>query len=235
MCVPARPTVDFDEYSDSYREAIEESISFSGAELDLFRRAKVETLLELAGHVGAAERLAFLDVGCGPGESDRFLEGRVGRLAGVDIAQRMLERARAINPWAEYRGFKEGESLPFAEESFDVCFAICVFHHVPRDQRVGLVDEMRRVCRRGGLVALFEHNPYNPLTRRAVNGCEFDRDAELLSRRRAEQLLRAAGLTRPWGRYIVFFPRESRLLRAIEGRLGWLPLGAQYVAFAQRT
>jgi SAM-dependent methyltransferase len=234
MCVPGRPTVDFDEYSDSYREAVHESISFAGADLDLFTRAKAETLLELAGHIGSADRLAFLDVGCGPGESDRFLEGRVRRLAGVDIAPRMVERARAVNPWAEYREFEEGRPIPFADESFDVCFAICVFHHVPRSQRVGLVDEMRRVCRRGGLVVLFEHNPYNPLTRRAVNGCEFDRDAELLSRRRALQLLRAAGLPRPRGRYIVFFPRESRLLRAIEGRLGWLPLGAQYAAFAQR-
>jgi SAM-dependent methyltransferase len=147
----------------------------------------------------------------------------------------MVERARALNPWAEYRDYSEGEPIPFADESFDVCFAVCVFHHVPRDQRVALAGEMRRVCRRGGLVVLFEHNPYNPLTRRAVNSCEFDRDAELLSRRRASQLLQAAGLPEPQGRYIIFFPRESGLLRSIEARLGWLPLGAQYAAFAHRA
>jgi SAM-dependent methyltransferase len=225
---------EFDGYSDSYREAVEESIAFAGADLDLYTRAKAEELLELAGRVGPPDRLAFLDVGCGPGGTDRFLRDRVGRLAGVDVATGMVQRARAQNPWAEYRDFAEGQPIPFEDSSFDVCFAVCVLHHVPRQKRLGLVAEMRRVCRPGGLVALFEHNPLNPLTRRAVSGCEFDRDTELLSRREAIRLLRAAGLPAPGGRYIVFFPRESRLLRGIERLLGWLPLGAQYAAFAQR-
>jgi SAM-dependent methyltransferase len=232
--VPEASSTDFDEYSDSYRRAVEESISFAGADLDLYTRIKAEALLDLAQRVGPADRLAFLDVGCGVGETDRFIEGRVGRLAGVDVAPRALERARNNNPWAEYRDYDVGEPLPFEDESFDVCFAVCVLHHVPREQRTGLVGEMRRVSRRGGLVALFEHNPLNPLTRRAVSGCEFDRGAELLRRSEALELLSGAGLNRPEGRYIVFFPRESRLLRGIEGRLGWLPLGAQYAAFAQR-
>ena len=94
---------------------------------------------------------------------------------------------------------------------------------------------MVRVCRPGGLIVLFEHNPFNPLTRRAVHGCEFDKDAELLSRRRASRLLADAGISAPRGRYIEFFTRESRLLRGIEARLGWLPLGAQYAVFAKRT
>jgi SAM-dependent methyltransferase len=233
--MPEPPAVDFDDYSDAYRNAVEESISFSGADLDFFTEAKADALLELVrDRIGEPTRASFLDVGCGPGETDRLLKGRVGRLAGVDVSPRMVEHARRCNPWAEYRHFEEGEPIPFDDESFDVCFVICVLHHVHLDQRKVLIGEMRRVCRPGGLVAVFEHNPLNPLTRRAVSGCEFDRDAELLSRRRALKLLRAAGLPRPEGRYIVFFPRESRLLRGIERRLGWLPLGAQYAAFAQR-
>jgi SAM-dependent methyltransferase len=230
--VPDR--AEFDQYSDSYRDAVEDSISFVGADLDFFTRAKARLLLELAdGAVGAPEALAFLDVGCGPGETDRLLEGRVGGLAGVDVAPGMLERARRSNPWAEYRGYSEGEALPFEQGTFDVCFAICVFHHVPREQRIPLVAEMVRVCRPRGLIALFEHNPLNPLTRKAVRGCKFDRDAELLTRREALQLLTEAGL-RPNGRYIEFFTRDSGLLRGVESRLGWLPLGAQYAVFANR-
>jgi hypothetical protein len=83
------------------------------------------------------------------------------------------------------------------------------------------------------MIALFEHNPLNPLTRKAVRGCKFDRDAELLGRRETARLLTEAGLF-PRRRYIEFFPRESGLLRRIEVRLGWLPLGAQYVVFAHR-
>jgi SAM-dependent methyltransferase len=232
--VPDRARVDFDEYGDRYRDAVEKSISFSGADLDFFTRAKAETLLELSELVGPPPDLAFVDVGCGTGETDRFLEGRVGSLAGLDVAPAMLEQARRRNPWVEYRGYAEGEAVPFADGSFDVCFAICVLHHVPRRQRPALIDEMRRICRPGGLIAVFEHNPLNPLTRKAVRGCEFDRDAELLTRRESSRLLSEAGLEEPAGRYIEFFTRDWGLLRRIERRLGWMPFGAQYAVFAHR-
>jgi SAM-dependent methyltransferase len=233
--VPHQTESGLDRYSETYRESIEEAISFSGAGLDFFTRAKAEALLELAGaQVGDPKRLGFLDLGCGPGETDRFLEGRVGRLAGVDVAPGMVQAARRRNPWAEYREYATGDPIPYADGSFDVCFAICVFHHVERDLRIPLVAEMSRVCRPGGLIALFEHNPLNPLTRKAIRDCEFDEDAELLTRREASRLLDAAGLRRRHGRYVVFFTRDSPLLRGIERRLGWLPLGAQYAVFAQR-
>jgi SAM-dependent methyltransferase len=232
--VPDPAPVSFDDHSDDYREAIEGAIAFAHTGLDFFTSAKAEALLDLAAReVGAPPQLSFLDVGCGPGETDRFLRDRVGRLAGVDVASRMLEQARRNNPWAEYRDSAPGEPIPFEDASFDVCFAVCVFHHVPLDQRASLVGEMRRVCRSGGLIALFEHNPLNPLTRRAVRDCEFDRDAQLLTRQKSSRLLRHAGL-QPRGRYMLFFTRESPLLRGIERRLGWLPLGAQYAVFAQR-
>ena len=53
---------------------------------------------------------------------------------------------------------------------------------------------MARVLRPGGIAAIFEHNPLNPLTRRVVSNCVFDEDAVLLRRRRARGLLRQAGL-----------------------------------------
>jgi SAM-dependent methyltransferase len=231
--VPDRPRAQFDQHGDRYREAVQESISFSGADLDHFTRVKAETLLELAEPVGASAELAFLDIGCGTGETDRFLEGRVGRLAGVDVAPAMLDQARLRNPWAEYRSYSTGEPVPFADHSFDVCFAICVLHHVPGGERSQLVEEMKRICRPGGLIAVFEHNPLNPLTRKAVRGCEFDRDAELLTRRETSRLLSGAGL-RPAGRYIEFFTSDRPVLRRIERQLGWVPLGAQYAVFARR-
>lgn len=221
-------------HEETYRDAVEEAISFSGARLDLFTRIKADLLLEVASkHVSAPERLAFLDVGCGPGETDSFLKNQVGSLTGVDVSSGMVERARRRNPWAEYRGYQAGEPIPYDDGSYDVCFAICVLHHVPLEQRHDLVAEMKRLCRPGGLLVLLEHNPLNPLTRKAVHGCEFDRGVTLLSRRATARLLGEVGLV-PRGRYIEFFPRDSELLRRIEARLGWLPLGAQYAVIAKR-
>ena len=233
--VSASRPAGFDRYSDSYREAVERSIAFSGADLDVFTRAKARELLRLtACRLGDPRRLSFLDMGCGPGETDRWLEGHVQRLAGVDLSTEMIEVARKRNPWVEYRPAGSDGDLPYPAGAVDVCFAICVLHHVPRPQRPPLVGEMARVTRPGGLVAIFEHNPWNPLTRKAVAGCEFDRDAELVPRRECEHLLHGSGLTDVEGSYIVFFTRESPRLQRIERLLGRVPLGAQHVVSGRR-
>ena len=163
-----------------------------------------------------------------------MLEGRVARLAGVDTSAAMVEAARKRNPWAEYRIAEAGAPLPFPDGSFDLAFAICVLHHVEPPQRPALISEAVRVTRSGGALVIFEHNPFNPLTRRAVAGCEFDRDAVLLRRGESERLLAGAGLRDPEGAYIVFFTRDSARLQRVERLLGRVPLGAQYVVNALR-
>ena len=225
----------FDHYTDSYRDAVEESIAFAGGDAARYVGAKARMLVELASRrIGAPGRLRALDVGCGPGEADVFLEGRFGSLSGVDLSAGMVERAASRNPWASYSSYGPGEPLPYEEASFDLSFAICVLHHVPPAEREAFVEEMRRVTRPGGLVAIFEHNPLNPLTRKAVRDCPFDEDAILLTRREARRRLAEAGLAEVEAPYIVFFPREGDLRSRVERRLGWLPLGAQYYVASSR-
>jgi SAM-dependent methyltransferase len=225
----------FDHYTDSYRDAVEESIAFAGGDAARYVGAKARMLVELASRrIGAPGRLRVLDVGCGPGETDVFLEGRFGSLSGVDLSAGMVERAASRNPWASYSSYGPGEPLPYEEASFDLSFAICVLHHVPPAEREAFVEEMRRVTRPGGLVAIFEHNPLNPLTRKAVRDCPFDEDAILLTRGEARRRLAEAGLAEVEAPYIVFFPREGDLRSRVERRLGWLPLGAQYYVASSR-
>lgn len=231
----ARSSSQFDPYADTYRDAVERSIGFSGAGLDFFTRAKVRELLEIAARrVGDPRGLSFLDIGCGPGETDRLLEGRVRSHTGIDTSAEMIEVAARRNPWAEYQAVEAGALLPFSRASFDVSFAICVLHHVEPAGRARLIAEAARVTKPGGIVVIFEHNPWNPLTRRAVASCEFDEDAILLRRRESERLLGDAGLKGIDGAYIICFTRESARLHRVERLLGSLPLGAQYVVSARR-
>jgi SAM-dependent methyltransferase len=143
-----------------------------------------------------------------------------------------VREASIANPWATYAAY-DGRKLPFEDGRFDVAFAICVLHHVEPADRAAFVVELGRVVRPGGVVLIFEHNPYNPLTRVAVSRCDFDRGVVLETRAATLRLVRSGGLEPVEAPYIVFFPWRARGLRATERVLGWLPLGAQYVVAAR--
>jgi ubiquinone/menaquinone biosynthesis C-methylase UbiE len=220
---------EFDAYRTTYVDTVNGSISFSGLDLDFFARAKAARLLDLLKkHFGQIGGLSGLDVGCGVGTYHGLLEGQVGRLTGVDTSAECLEEARSNHPMQSYSHY-DGGRLPFADGQFDFSYAICVMHHVPKPQWALFAIEMVRVTRRGGLVMLFEHNPYNPLTRRAVSNCVFDANAVLLTRREASRYFMAAGLRGVTGRYILTLPTVSGMLGIVDNFLGaMLPIGAQY-------
>lgn len=224
---------EFDRYRETYEEAVDEAIAFAGQEHDFYVEAKARRLRELARRRLGPGRLAALDVGCGIGLVDRHLSSSF-ELHGVDVSAAMVERARAANPGVEY-AVSEPRRLPHPDGRFDLAFAVCVLHHAERADRLPLLAEMRRVVRPGGLVAVFEHNPWNPLTRRVVRACAFDEGVELIPRRELASLLREAGLEAVAGEYLLFFPWRTRLLQAAERILTGLPLGAQYVVAGRRA
>jgi SAM-dependent methyltransferase len=224
----------FDAYADTYREEVERATAFARRDLSFFTRAKADALLELAGDLlGDPAELRALDVGCGIGETDALL-GALGELHGVDVSREAVRRAQARSPRTTYRCY-DGEHLPYPNGSFDLAFAICVVHHVPPERWRRFAAELVRVVRPGGVAAIVEHNPLNPLTRLVVARCRFDRGARLLGRRRALELLDGAGLAPAWQRYILFVPWQGRTSRAVERRLRSVPLGAQYVVAGRRA
>jgi SAM-dependent methyltransferase len=162
------------------------------------------------------------------------LAGKLGALAGVDVASDLVEAAAEANPWADYRGYEEREPIPHADSSFDLSFAICVLHHVPPGRWGAFVAEMARVTRPGGLVAIFEHNPLNPLTRLTVARCEFDEDAVLLTRRRTRRLMAEEALEIVESPYIIPVPGEGGAARTLDRALARTPLGAQYYVAGTR-
>ena len=90
---------------------------------------------------------------------------------------------------------------------------------------------MKEMIKPGENIVIFEHNPYNPLTRHVVQTCPFDRGVELISLSRFVELARKSALQIRLKRYIVFFPKSLSPFRRLEPCLGFLPLGAQYMLF----
>jgi SAM-dependent methyltransferase len=220
---------EFDRHAGAYEEALADATAFAGANPVVYTEAKATLLRGLARERLGTERVRALDVGCGPGLVHRFLTPHVESLHGVDVAARLLDEAREANPDAVYAE-TDGTTLPFPDDSFDLSFTICVLHHVPPVERQRFMHEMARVTRPGGIVAVIEHNRFNPGTRRVVRTCVFDDDAILLPAREARHLLRDAGLDDLSVRYFLFSPWRPRAAERAERLLGAVPLGAQYVA-----
>lgn len=230
-----RRSADFDDYAsaEAYRSEVERSFNFAGLKHDLFVSAKAEALLALADrHVGDLRSRSALDVGCGVGLLQRAIAPAFGRSVGVDISGEALDDARRNCDGSEILAY-DGERLPFEDRTFDVTFAVNVMHHVPPARWPTFARELLRVTRSTGCVAVFEHNPWNPLTRLAVFRCAFDADAVLLTRARTRDLLEGAGGSLLESRYILFVPVHARWARRVDERLGNIPAGAQYVVAAR--
>ncbi len=220
---------DFDRFAERYDALLRQSLGGLGGDPDYYRRRKA--VLARALCPGRAE--AVLEYGCGTGGNLAHL-ARVfpqARLSGCDVSEKSLALAGEAFPDAAL--YLLGRD-PLPRAAFDLVFVAGVLHHVPPADRPGVFAAMAAALAPGGRLALFEHNPANPLTRKVVARCPFDADAVLLPPAEAMALAVGAGLVRPVRRYVSFFPPSLAGLAPLEALLGWLPLGGQYLLTAER-
>lgn len=223
-----KDTVKFDDYADSYRDEVQSSIDFIGQDVDFFHELKADKLIELAKRFFPDyKNIKLLDIGCGIGLIDFRIKKDFQNLFGVDIEEQTVKKAVERNPEVNYRVY-DGLKLPFNDNTMDMAFAVNVVHHVPPQHWENFFNEMYRVLKPEGYAAVFEHNPFNPLTRLAVNRCEFDRDAVLISRAKVKGYFQKSGFKNAESSFIAFFPFRQNIFRKIENLIGRLPMGAQY-------
>lgn len=161
----------------------------------------------VARHGRPAGREDALEVGCGAGRLTRHLAAHFSHCHGLDVAPGMIELARAANrqvPGCTWSVGNGSDLSGFDDRSHDLVFSHLVLQHCPsRDVMAGLIREMARVLRPGGLL-VFQLPVSMPLRRR------------LQTRRRAYRVLR--GLRVPEQ---VLYER----LRLHPIRMNWLPDG----------
>jgi len=217
----------FDDYASRYRELHEQNLGPSGESTDYFGEYKLRCLQR----AGVDADAPLLDYGCGIGNVTRALARGFSDITGYDPSAESLRVAREQVPSASFRD--SVDDLP--RDHFETAVMSGVLHHIPPSERRRVLGQVVSSLRPGGQLFVFEHNPLNPLTRRAVATCPFDDDAILLWPWEARQLLRTSGFTDVALDYIVFFPRPLAMLRPLEPSLRWLALGAQQMLRGRRA
>lgn len=218
-------TAQFDRYAKDYREMHRGSIAASREEPEYFHRYKAEWL---SAHF--PRTAPVLDFGAGIGSLTRELTPLFDEVHGYDPSQESLEIARERAPDARLVKSR-GDLL---EGHFGIAILANVLHHVPVDERADLLAFVASRLRPGGSMVLWEHNPMNPLTRKAVRDCPFDEGVTLLWPTEMRRLLQAAGMTKMRRDWVVFFPAALSKLRFLESSLRLCPLGAQCVVVGDR-
>lgn len=214
---------EFDEFAKDYDSVLAASIPDGLNEDVYFAKYKIDLVAE---RHPARSVQRILDYGCGAGRSLPFLRERYpdAEIWGYDVSEQSIAQAAQRVPDAKL--FSDWRIVKNA--AFDLIIAANVFHHIPLQSREAALIGCRQAMAREGSTYIFEHNPYNPVTRHVFENCPFDINAEMLTMRQARELAQASGLRVACSAYTLFFPKPLKWLRPLEQHLQWLPIGAQY-------
>jgi SAM-dependent methyltransferase len=130
------------EYSERFKDEMDDKP---------FDRDCLDRLAREVGELGP-----ICDMGCGPGQIARYLHRQGMQTLGVDLSPNMIAEAQRLNPEIH---FHQGNmlSLPDSDNSWGGIAAFYCIIHIPREQIVDALIEMKRVLKPGGILLLTFH------------------------------------------------------------------------------
>ena len=133
------------------------------ADADWFLRSGRAAYDAIAAHVPLAEVESVLDFGCGCGRVTRYWADFAGTASGSDVNTKAVDWCRTNLPFARFEVNRLEPPLAFADESFDLVYALSVFTHLTAELQLAWRDELRRVLRPGGRLLMTTHGKsYRP-------------------------------------------------------------------------
>jgi len=178
-----------------------------------------------------------LNLAAGQGATARFLSKWFpdSRLYGCDISEKSLSVAENMNPAVKYDLIKSLIDLNgIYQTTFDCIFVSHVFHHIPFSEHQLWIGALSGLLSKDGSIFIFEHNPYNPFTKRIFKNSRIDKGADMLTPEYCIQLLQKAGFNNIKRRYTLFFTWRNAFFECLERLLWWLPWGAQYYVWGKK-
>ena len=235
----------FDQVARDYEKIHNQSLPPGVHSVDFIRqRAACVTRWICEAYSG--KEFCYLDFGCGNGRMLKFLldsdalkplleQARL-KLFGFDTSVESVNEAESLLGDARVCLVSDLNQLP-GEVRFDFVISCHVFHHIPPAERAETVERLASWMNPASRLVIWEHNPFNPITRLLVKACPFDDDARLLTLNTTKTLFGKSLFRYREHAYVNLFPPQwlrVDAVSAIEVKLSRLPVGAQYWAMFER-
>jgi SAM-dependent methyltransferase len=224
---------EFDQYARDYKSLLDRSVQMSGDGAEYFCEYKARYIARYIARVeGPRFTGKILDFGCGIGLLSTRLKQHLpaATVHGYDPSP---ESIRLIPAELAAAG-RFSDRLSNLDTDYQLAVLSNVMHHIAQAQRERTIVDIAAHLAPGGRLILFEHNPWNPLTRWVVRHCPFDEGVALLPPQEVAAYFGRAALAIRKRDFIVFFPKMLSAFRALEPWLSWLPAGAQYAVVGEK-
>lgn len=225
--------VDFDEYADNYDELLDQQLNFFSEDVDYYAKYKVNIVVDYLLKHKIDRPLRILEFGCGTGRNlISFRQKYPGaELTGYDLSKKSIDIANNEIEGATFTS----DLSELKQDYYDLIFIAGVYHHIEPEIRPDVTQGVFNYLNTQGLLFVFEHNPYNPVTRKMVRECPFDEDAVLLKTSEMKRLLSKIGFNVVSLKYTLFFPPNlTKSSEKLDKLFTWLPLGGQYYVVASK-
>jgi len=225
--------ISFDGFADDYEKHHDNYLPL-GVRSEEFLRQKSVFVKNLSNEALASESsINLLDFGCGTGRLAESLINwkKLGTYYGLDDSQSTIDEAR--ERLSSQNNFKFVQNFNEIPNDFrpNLILALNVFHHVSPVLREQKAQELTNLLVPNGVLVLWEHNPWNPITRTLVKICPFDKGVKLLTKTTGLNLFRRQLLECIDQRFLNITPPSLQRLaffKYLEKNLNRYPLGAQY-------
>jgi trans-aconitate methyltransferase len=226
-------TKTFDSYSKNYNRDLNDAISLTGHDTSSLTKAKLIKLQQLFPDL-PQRHFNLLDFGCGIGNLYEFVKQffPFASYTGVDESGESVNTAQSR--FSNSSIFHNLASENWKNAQYDLIFSAGVFHHIPHDEHEKILKELSGLLNTNGKLAIWEHNPFNPITKKIVKDCIFDEDAVLIYPNRMKKNMLKIPLSNIQVTYTTFFPKSLSYLNILDPYMGWLPLGGQYITRGEK-
>lgn len=225
---------EFDRSAREYETLFQPWLRIAGASREYFSRSRLNWLSYVL-HEQEIVPKRVMDFGCGTGMSLSLLADifDAEQVIGLDPSEESLAVARESVGSRPVQLTTPAKYLP--QQDLDLVFCNGVFHHIPETEQPAAIDYVYRCLRPGGMFAMWENNPWNPIHGFAMRHSEIDANAVPLAPPASHRLVGSGSFQLIRTDYLFFFPGYFSWLRPLEKWLIKVPFGAQYQVLARKV